>query len=119
MVEGCVASPATRVNVCRSEVRTADDAGNFPKEEDVVREAAAAADAGTILDAKDGACVVTAVPLRLITEVNDELADWDRGVCLTGADTMVLTGIWAPDGTTAPCADKEALTALRDTGACR
>jgi len=72
------------VNVGLPEVRTADDAGNFPRDEPAANDA--------LPGGKDGACVVMAVPLRLITEVNDELGDWERGVCLTGADTIVLTG---------------------------
>lgn len=71
------------------ELSTADDGENFPSEETADKEAF---DVGTAPDGKEGACVVTVAPLRLITEVNDELGDWERGVCLTGADTMVLTG---------------------------
>ena len=86
--DGCDIS-LTRVKVGLAEVRTADDGGNFPREEAAAKEAF---DAGTAPDGNDGACVVTAAPLRLTTEVKDELGDWERGVCLTGADTIVLTG---------------------------
>lgn len=81
------------------EVRTADDGESFPSEEAADKDVL---EADTAPDGKEGACVVTAAPLRLTTEVNEELGDCERGVCLTGADTMVLTGSWEAEGTTPP-----------------
>jgi len=88
IVDGCDISP-TRVKVGLPEVRTADDGENLPREDAAAKEAL---DTGTAPDGNEGACVVTVAPLRLTTDVKDELGDWERGVCLTGADTMVLTG---------------------------
>lgn len=70
MVEGCVNSP-TRVNVALLGVGAADDTENFPRE---VAERDAL-DAGMAPGGKVGACVVTVDPLRLTTEVNEELGD--------------------------------------------
>lgn len=54
------------------EVRTPDDGENFPSEETADKDVF---DVDTAPDGKEGACVVTVAPLRLTTEVNEELDD--------------------------------------------
>jgi len=78
-----------RVYVGLTELRGVDDDGIFPRDEDVVKDAL---DAENTPVGSDVACVDTEVPFRLTKEVNEELGDCESDVCLTGADTRVLTG---------------------------
>lgn len=91
------------------EVRGVDDVVNFLRGEVVV---VVVFEVGMVFGGRDGVCVVIVVFLRFIKEVNEEVGDWERGVCLIGVDMRVLIGSWVFED----WVDKVVLIVLREMG---